>query len=195
MTQVKAGFLWSGVLGNGIIIKRCPGKPMGWSAPSSVATGGVGFGFQIGAQKTDTVIVLNDDSAVRAFSGSGQLKIGADVSVAAGPVGRSVAADLRAGDKGFTGCFSYSHSQGLFAGMSLEGAVLLARDSDNKKFYGQDLTVEAILNGGVEPPLQASPLYAKLNELCGTDATARGGGSYSKDEGGAVEEVAPTTVE
>ena len=164
LSQIKAGFLWSGMVGAGIIIKRLDGGR--WSAPSSVGTTGVGFGLQIGAQKTDTIIVLNDEQSVKSFSGNGQLKFGGDVAISAGPVGRTLSADARVGDKGVAGCFSYSHSQGLFAGLSMEGAVMIARHKDNREFYCRDdISVEDILNGLVDPPQEAVVLYRTLNEL------------------------------
>src|SRR5438034_10787089 len=88
MTVFKAGFIFSGKGGQGVVIAR---TAHGWSGPSFIATGGAGWGLQVGAQVTDFVIVLNNDSAVRAFSRVGNVTIGADVSAAAGRVGRSAA--------------------------------------------------------------------------------------------------------
>jgi len=180
ISQIKAGFVFSGTIGAGIIIRRTPGVGLGWSAPSSVGTAGMGWGLQIGAQKTDTLIVLHDESQIAAFSGNGQLKFGGDVSLAVGPVGRSAAADARLGDGGATGCFSYSHSQGLFGGLTLEGAALLARASDNESFYGRKVSPKEILAGEVEPPRAAYPLYELLNNLCLEAATEPGTGMKEK---------------
>ena len=131
MTEVKAGFVWSGSVSGGILIAKLPNGG-GWSAPSSLGSGGMGFGFQVGAQKTDTIILLFGTLAVSTFASAGQVKFGGDLSVSAGPVGRSLAADARLGTGGFTGCLSYSQSQGLFGGVSLTGAVLITRSKDNE---------------------------------------------------------------
>ena len=101
MTEVKAGFVWSGSVSGGILIAKLPNGG-GWSAPSSLGSGGMGFGFQVGAQKTDTIILLFGTLAVSTFASAGQVKFGGDLSVSAGPVGRSLAADARLG----TGLFS-----------------------------------------------------------------------------------------
>src|SRR5947208_15797031 len=117
MTVVKAGFIFSGKGGQGVVVAR---TRHGWSGPSFIATGGAGWGLQIGAQVTDFVIVLNNDAAVRAFSRGGNVTIGGDVSAAAGPVGRTAAGAVTPAAAAYT----YSNSKGLLAGVSLEGAVL-----------------------------------------------------------------------
>ena len=89
MTVIKAGFIVSGRAGSGVVVARL-GK--GWSGPSAIGTGGAGFGFQIGAEQTEFVIVLNTREAVKAFSQGGNVQLGGDISVAAGPVGRTVEA-------------------------------------------------------------------------------------------------------
>ena len=91
MSVVKAGFIFSGKGGHGVVVAR---TGHGWSGPSFVGTGGAGWGLQIGAEMTDFVIVLNNEDAVRAFSRGGNVTIGADVSAAAGPVGRAAEADV-----------------------------------------------------------------------------------------------------
>jgi lipid-binding SYLF domain-containing protein len=88
---VKAGFIFSGKGGHGVVVAR---TNHGWSGPSFVGTGGAGWGLQIGAEMTDFVIVLNNAAAMRAFSRGGNVTIGADVSAAAGPVGRAAEADV-----------------------------------------------------------------------------------------------------
>src|SRR2546427_10051423 len=91
MTVVKAAFIFSGKGGQGVAVAR---TRHGWSGPSFIGTGGAGWGLQIGAQVTDFVIVLNNEAAVRAFSRGGNVTVGADVSAAAGPVGRTAEADV-----------------------------------------------------------------------------------------------------
>ena len=115
----------------------------------------VGIGLQIGAQKVDVVLVLNDKNAVRSFESHGQMKLGGDYSIAAGPLGRNFSADVSLSGKGVAGTYSYSMSQGAFAGFSLEGQVLVMRGSDNKSFYNQkEAHLSNILAGTVPVPEQ-----------------------------------------
>ena len=90
ITIVKAGFLWSGRAGTGLVIAKLPDGS--WSAPSAIAAVGAGVGLQIGAEITDFVFVLNNAAAVRAFSQKGNLTLGANISIAAGPTGRTTEA-------------------------------------------------------------------------------------------------------
>ncbi|KAG0794083.1 hypothetical protein G6F57_002079 [Rhizopus arrhizus] len=158
-TVVKAGFLWSGRAGSGIIVSRLPDGR--WSAPTAIATGGVGFGAQIGADITDFVLILNSEEAVRAFSQGGNLTLGGNLSVSAGPIGAgseaSIAGDIR--QKKVAPVFSYTKSKGLFAGMSIEGTGLLELQKANSKFYGRPIRAEALLKGQIEPPSEAKVLY------------------------------------
>jgi lipid-binding SYLF domain-containing protein len=158
LTVLKAGFLFSGQGGLGLVVART-GK--GWSGPSAIGTGGAGFGFQVGAQVTEYVIVLNTDDAVRAFSHGGNVKLGADVSVAAGPVGRTVGAAVTP----VAAVYTYSRSQGLFAGVSLEGTVIATRDGANEDYYGRAVTPEEILSGRVKAPASAERLRRELGKF------------------------------
>ncbi len=166
ITVIKAGFVFGGTAGCGIVIAKLPNGE--WSGPSSLAVGGMGWGLLIGASATDSVIILNTDLAVKAFSGKGQLKFGGNISVAAGPVGREADASVNVGDGGVAPCYSYSHSRGLFGGISLQGCVIGCRDSDNKKFYGKHVTPSEILRGQVTPPpghLDLKRLYDQLKVI------------------------------
>jgi SH3 domain-containing YSC84-like protein 1 len=151
LTVVKAGFIFSGRGGKGVVVAR---HEDGWSGPSAIGTGGAGFGPQIGVQSTEFVFVLNTDEAVRAFSRGGNLVLGADVSVAAGPVGRNA----EVGVTPFAAVYTYSKSQGLFAGASLEGTILATRNDANTAFYGRLVTPQQILAGLVSPPEGARSL-------------------------------------
>jgi lipid-binding SYLF domain-containing protein len=158
LTVLKAGFGVSAQGGKGLVIARTDG---GWSGPSAIGTGGGGFGLQIGAAVTEFVIVLNTAEAVAAFAKKGNVTIGADVSVVAGPVGR----DLAAGVLPVAAVYSYSNSQGLFAGMSLQGAVIAARSDANERYYGKTVTPEQILAGSVPPPAGAAKLIEVLTRM------------------------------
>jgi len=158
MSVVKAGFLVSAQGGTGVVIART-GK--GWSGPSAIGTGGAGFGFQVGAQVTEFLIVLNTPAAVEAFSHGGNVAIGADLSAAVGPVGRDLSADVMPA----AAIYTYSLSQGLFAGMSLEGTVIVARNDANDEYYGRSTTPQAILSGRIAPPSGADRLRSLLSRL------------------------------
>ena len=155
---LKGGFFVSGRIGEGVVIAKLPGG--GWSGPSAVGTGGAGFGFQVGGQVTEFVIILNTRAAVEAFARGGNLELGGALSVAAGPVGRAA----EAGILPVAAVYTYSRSQGLFAGASLEGTILLAQSNKNARYYGGSVTPEQILSGGAVPPPSASPLVAALSQ-------------------------------
>lgn len=161
ITVFKAGFLGSARFGSGVVVARLSDGT--WSAPSAIATGGGGFGGQIGFELTDFVFILNDAAAVRTFSQKGSLTLGGNVSIAAGPVGRNAEAAGAASLKSIAGVFSYSKTKGLFAGVSLEGSVLIERRDANEKLYNSRITARQLLEGGVRPPPAAEPLMRVLN--------------------------------
>ncbi len=155
ISVVKVGFGISGKGGQGVVVARTGN---GWSGPSFIGTGGAGFGFQIGAQLTEFVIVLNTRDAVRAFSRDGNVNIGADLSAAAGPVGRDLQADVTP----TAAVYTYSRSKGLFAGASLEGAIVATQKTANARYYGHPVSAGAILSGRVPAPAGAARLRAAL---------------------------------
>ena len=150
---IKGGFVVSGRGGDGVVI--------GWSGPSAIATGGAGFGFQVGGEVTEFVLILNNEDAVKAFSTGGNVSIGGDVSVAVGPVGRVAEGDVLP----VAAVYTYSRSKGLFAGASLEGTVLVSEEKKNAEFYGHKVTPARILSGRVPAPAGASRLLAALSSL------------------------------
>ena len=143
ISVVKIGFGLSGKGGQGVVVARTPDG--GWSDPSFIGTGGAGWGLQIGAQITEFVFVLNTREAVRAFSRDGNVTLGVDVSAAAGPVGRS----LQAGVTPRAAIYTYSRSEGLFAGASIEGAVIATQKTANMRYYGRAVRATEILSGRV----------------------------------------------
>jgi lipid-binding SYLF domain-containing protein len=172
LTVLKAGFLFSGQGGLGLVVARTrtgwlrveqgrrvvQGRGAGWSSPSAVGTGGAAFGFQVGAEVTEYVMVLNTDEAVKAFSRGGNVTLGGDVSVAAGPVGRTASAAVTP----VAAIYSYSRSQGLFAGVSVTGTVIATRNGANKEYYGRKVTPAEILSGQVKSPASAHKLQEEL---------------------------------
>src|SRR6266508_6110123 len=155
MTVVKAGFIFSGKGGQGVVVAR---TGHGWSGPSFIATGGAGWGLQAGAQVTDFVMVLNNDAAVRAFSRGGNVTIGVDVSAAAGPVGRTAAGAVMP----TAAIYTYSRSKGLFVGVSLEGAVIGTQRQSNFNYYGKPVRADSILTGVAKPPPGVAALRRAL---------------------------------
>lgn len=133
------------------------------SAPSAVGTVGGGFGGQIGFELTDFVFILNDAMAVKTFAQVGSITLGGNVSIAAGPIGRNAEAAGAASLKSVAAIFAYSKTKGLFAGVSLEGSVLIERRDANEKMYNSRVTARACLEGAVPVPAQAEPLMRILN--------------------------------
>ena len=155
LTVVKVGFGVSGKGGQGVVVAR---TSRGWSGPSFVGTGGAGWGPQIGAQITDFVFVLNSNAAVRAFSRDGNVTLGADASVAAGPVGR----DAHVGVTPTAAIYTYSRSKGLFAGASLEGAIIATQKTANARYYRRPVRANDILTGRVAAPAKVRVLRTAL---------------------------------
>lgn len=174
LTVFKAGFLGSGRFGSGVVVARLADGS--WSAPSAIGTVGGGFGGQIGFELTDFVFILNDANAVKTFAQVGSLTLGGNVSIAAGPVGRNAEAAGAASLKSVSGIFAYSKTKGLFAGVSLEGSVLIERRDANEKMYNSRVTARACLEGSVPVPPQAEPLMRVLNSrvFAGRGAIANG---------------------
>ncbi|KAJ5081660.1 hypothetical protein NUU61_009924 [Penicillium alfredii] len=161
LTVLKAGFLGSGRFGSGIVVARLADGT--WSAPSAIATAGAGIGGQIGFELTDFVFILNDAAAVRTFSQVGTLTLGGNVSIAAGPVGRNAEAAGAASTRGVAAVFAYSKTKGLFAGVSLEGSMLVERKDANEKLYHSRVTANQLLTGSIRPPPAADALMRVLN--------------------------------
>jgi SH3 domain-containing YSC84-like protein 1 len=155
LTVTKAGFIGSGRGGSGVVVARTGN---GWSGPSAIGTGGLGVGFQAGVEISELVIVLNTPAAVDAFAKGGNVTLGGALGVAAGPVGRSA----EGGVSLQAAMYSYSRTQGLFAGISLEGTVIGTRDQVNEAYYGMPVEARDILAGKVRPPASAQRLLAVL---------------------------------
>ena len=156
--EEKAAFIFGGTYGKGLATCR---TSHGWSAPMFVAVGGGSFGFQIGGSFTDVVMLFMNDHALQSLM-SDKFKIGADATVAAGPVGRhaSAATDAKLNAE----ILSYSRSKGAFAGISLDGAVVQADHSGDKAMYGSHVTRREILDGKIAVPKAASRLVGDLGK-------------------------------
>jgi lipid-binding SYLF domain-containing protein len=152
-----------GSYGRGVMTCRSGKNFRGpWSAPTMMALEGGSFGLQLGGQATDFVLLLMSPRSAANILNS-KVKLGGDVSAAAGPVGRNASAEtdvtLRAE------ILSYSRARGLFAGISLAGSTLRPDNSANKSLYGKDVTAQAIVfEKAVPPPPSAAKLLATLNK-------------------------------
>ena len=157
----KAAFIVGGSYGRGVITCRKGQDFSGpWSAPAMFALEGGSFGLQIGAQATDFVLLVMNESGAQSVLSS-KVKLGADASVAAGPVGRATSAETDIVLK--AEILSYSRSKGLFAGVSLEGSTMRSDDGANKALYGKELSAKEIVREGkVAPPASVRPLLAIL---------------------------------
>ena len=154
--EEKLAFIFGGNYGKGLAVCRTAN---GWSAPMFVAVGGGSVGFQIGGSFTDAVMLFMNDHALQSLMRD-KFKIGADATVAAGPVGRQAAAgtDIKLNAE----ILSYSRSKGIFAGASVDGAMVQADRSGDKAMYGSDVTHQEILNGKVAVPEPARRLLEEL---------------------------------
>jgi lipid-binding SYLF domain-containing protein len=149
---MKAALGLGGRWGRGLAVQRTADG--GWSAPAYVTLGGASYGFQIGAQSTDLVLVFTGDDGLKALIDD-RLKLGADVSIAAGPVGRNV--ELGTNLSMDSAILSYSRTEGLFAGAALEGAVLEFDVDRNHEIYGPRVGAAELLSGGVDPAPAVEP--------------------------------------
>src|SRR2546425_5948441 len=155
----KAAFVIGGEYGKGLMSCR---KGNDWTAPVFMEIGKGSWGLQIGAESIDLVLLVMNDRGMDKLL-QDKVTLGAEASVAAGPVGR----DARAGTDAQMGAeiLSYSRTQGLFAGINLSGGVLRPDNDDNRDLYGKDIAPRDVLAGGkVTPPPAAQPLMSALRQ-------------------------------
>jgi lipid-binding SYLF domain-containing protein len=160
-SQFKFALGIGGTYGRGVLVCRKGGAGE-WGAPSMFTLGAASIGFQIGGKATDVVfLVMNPEGARKLVQDS--VKLGGEASVAAGPVGRSAegATDAQLHAE----ILSYSRTRGLFAGVSLDGAVLKQDKDDNRKLYGREVSAKEILiDGTVATPKSARALNDTLRK-------------------------------
>ena len=158
-SEVKFALGIGGTYGRGVLVCRKGGNGE-WGAPSMFTLGAASVGFQIGGKATDVVfLVMNPEGAKKLVQDS--VKLGAEASVTAGPVGRTAegATDAQLHAE----ILSYSRTRGLFAGVSLDGAVVKQDRDDNKNLYGRNVTAkELLIDGTVPPPAEARGLDSAL---------------------------------
>jgi lipid-binding SYLF domain-containing protein len=166
---IKAALGIGGRGGRGVAVCR---TAKGWSAPAYLNVGGGSFGFQIGVESTDYVMLFMTPESVRSLLQS-NFKLGGNISVAAGPIGREAeaATDLNLDAQ----ILSYSRSKGLFAGVALEGAVIETADRDMRDVYGSNVTARAVFDGTVQVPQEVTAFTKTIESYTGGRATATSG--------------------
>ena len=152
----KAAFVVGADYGKGYAVCRHAG---GWSGPAAVKFSGGSFGPQIGVESTDIILLVMDKKGMENLA-KDKFTVGADASAAAGPVGRTSAADTDASLH--AEILSWSRAHGAFAGVSLDGTIVSKDGGEDRKLYGQEVSEHAVLYGDVPPPPAGSILTAEL---------------------------------
>ncbi len=162
---LKGGFVVGGAYGKGVASCR---TASGWSAPAFFKVEGGSVGFQIGGQAVDLVMLIMNEAGMRNLLAS-KFKLGADASVAAGPVGRHAegATDWKMRAEVLT----YSRARGVFAGVTLNGAVIKQDKDDTRAFYGRMVPFRTLLTGAAPAPDEAKPLLSVLSKYAPIKAT------------------------
>ena len=210
VTCAKTGLGFAGIeFGTGLVVSRLEdgrssstdnNADISWSAPSAIGLAGFAWGALIGAQVSDHIFLLMTNEAVRLFSTQdASIQLGVDVGVAVGPIGRSAEADLAAsranGHMAMSPIYTYSLSKGLYAGVSMEGKLVLTRPRVNEKFYGRTVRAEELLGGSVPRPPAAQPLYDAIrrclvygDSVCGPNTTSTNLSEFGNAGSGGNEE-------
>jgi lipid-binding SYLF domain-containing protein len=155
----KGAFIVGAKYGKGFV--SCRSKSgVGWAAPASIRVEGGSFGLQAGGSETDVIMLVMNQSGMNRLLTS-KFTLGGDVTVAAGPVGRSTQAET---DAFMTAeILTWSRARGLFAGVALSGATLREDSEWNEALYGRKITNREILTSTIAPPAAAQPMLDELN--------------------------------
>ena len=163
-SMLKGGFIFGARYGRGVATCR---TPKGWSAPAFFSIKGGSFGLQIGGQAVDLIMLVMNQEGMRNLLNS-KFKLGADASVAAGPVGRHAAADTDWKLKAQV--LSYSRARGAFAGLELNGAAIDQDKDSTREFYGRMVPFKTSLGGTIDAPENARPLLETIAKWAKTAA-------------------------
>lgn len=154
---VKGAMGVGGRWGKGVVSSRTADGT--WSAPAFVSVGGASYGFQIGVEATDLILVFTDPKGIHALLDD-KVKLGADAGLTAGPIGRKAETGVNLTLD--AAIYSYSRSKGLFAGIALDGAVLDVDDDANARVYGKDVKVKQLLDGDVGANATVQPFLEAM---------------------------------
>jgi len=166
LSVVKGAICIGATLGSGIILARNDNK---WSSPCAISLKGVQIGLNIGIERVSYILLLRDESAMKLFLGKEAWKIGTDLSVAAGPVGGDLNAELFVNDTLIMEpVHSYAMAKGAYIGVSLNSSLITVRDDWNEEFYGRKMNLSEILNNYANVPKSEgySSLITDLDEHC-----------------------------
>lgn len=160
LRQFKGGFLLAGKGGEGIVIARDRKKGT-WSAPGFIASVEVSFGWQIGAQMTDLILLIMNENGLKNLVNS-KLKLGVDLGITAGPIGRSFEGKISPG----AGILAYGRNKGIFGGLSIESGVIFSDDKANRIFYEKEnITLrDIIFSQKISIPIEAKNLINLLKD-------------------------------
>ena len=156
---VNVGLGWGAMFGDGIVLRK-DRLTKEWYGPAFIELKTASVGLQIGIQEVSLVLLLMDDKALAAFK-STDFEIGADISIAPGPLGDSLQTDIDLNDSIYT----YSYSKGIYAGFTLTGSIIHADTRANKKFYEESITCETILNNKKVNNEFASKLVQSIEQI------------------------------
>ena len=158
--MVKGAFIFGGSGGTGLLVAR--NEEGGWSQPAFYTIGGVSFGLQAGGQASETLIIVTNERGLNRLLNSGA-KLGADISMAVGPIGEGVGTANITAD-----LIVFTRNKGLYGGASVEGSVVDVRQSWNRAYFGEDLRPSDILVQGKGENLHSIPLLEAVAKLSGT---------------------------
>lgn len=175
--NVKVGLIFGARFGPGVLLVRSTDRS--WSNPVFISSGGGSWGFQAGGQVSDIVLVLTTRRSIEGIT-DGKLTLGADASVAAGPVGRTAMASTSLTFD--SEVYAYSRTKGLFAGVSLEGQGIFISRKANRRFYDGEVSATEILASKQAPPAPAGDLVAEITRLTsGASQSVARGDAEAKD--------------
>ncbi|GBG33676.1 SH3 domain-containing YSC84-like protein 1 [Hondaea fermentalgiana] len=149
ITSVKGGCLFSGALGYGIMLKRLDNDD--WGGPISLMLASAGVGLQFGLHKTEVVVLMTSSRSIHLFESHGQLRLGGEFAITGG-YGLAIKGDAGINRKGISTQAAFAHSTGLFAGVSVDGSLVVSNPFSNWAFYGHSAHVKEILNGQMPVP-------------------------------------------
>lgn len=158
LDTTKAGFIFSGAAGDGVVLAR---TPQGWSGPAFISSSSAGIGLQIGAQKISAIFLLMDDAAVQKFAQGTEVKFAGNMTAVAGPDAASMTQTFNP----TSSVYVYAKREGLFASIAFDGGVVAAENNWNSKFYGKPVIAQDILTGKVPAPATAKALLDVLHEI------------------------------
>lgn len=157
MDTTEGGLIFTGKSGSGVLVHRVGN---GWSGPVGISTSGASFGLSAGGKATKTIYLLMDNKAIKQFMTDDNVKFEGDISGAAGPTGVTIGNDFVPNHSVYT----YSYTDGVFGGMSVEGGVISYEKEQTFKYYGEPVGIKAVLMGEIKPPAGAAVLTSLLDK-------------------------------